>query len=97
MTPGVDEQMEGCPSSEMVNVLCLVVTGVIPLFLFLFWNLTMKLKKDAKTLEVSKQKSSLLDKEFYELQRDLYTERSDPLGDDDFKISEHSKSSGGNC
>jgi hypothetical protein len=100
MTPGVNEQMEGCPSSEMVNVLSLVVTSVIPLFLFLFWNFIMKLKKDAKTIEASRQKSCQIDKEFYELQSDLYTKCSDSQGDDGFKTAEeteHSASSGGSC
>lgn len=76
MTPGVMDQMEGCPATQELNLLYLCLSGLLGVFLFLvvmsfvtLYRNSIKAKRSEK-LEAMKD-----DDEFIELQLEMYGEK----------------------
>jgi hypothetical protein len=71
MIPSVQEEMEGCPDSN-VNVLYMVLTGVLSLGVFLVYEAIAALVRSRRTKKSTSKKNKLKDAEFRDLQIELY-------------------------
>lgn len=76
MLPQVENDMEGCPSTDQANMIALVLSAFIPLFLFLLVTGIRSLVQTKKTKKANLQKDALKDQEFLELQVELYGDRA---------------------
>jgi len=75
MVPAVQDSMEGCPPSN-VNLVYLILSALLGLFIFLVVYALLKIKKGHKRAEVEKsRRASMVDSEFQELQRELYGDK----------------------
>jgi hypothetical protein len=75
MVPGVEDQMEGCPPSN-VNILYLILSALVPLVVFLIIMGFAKLRKSKAHGKEEKKRAKLQDAEFRELQLELYGSRA---------------------
>jgi hypothetical protein len=76
MVDSVKDLMEGCPP-ENVNLLYLILSGLLGLFLFVFVMGIIRIQKGRKKEEFEKSKrASMLDSEFQNLQIELYGEKA---------------------
>ena len=76
MVPAVQDDMEGCPDSDGLNVLYAILSGVLGLVLFLVVQVIAKVRRGINDLETKTKKESMMDQEFNELQVELYGERA---------------------
>lgn len=76
MLPQVQDDMENCPSDQSANMLYLVLTGLLPLIVFLVYMGCRRLMAQKKTKRANMEKDALKDNEFLELQVELYGERA---------------------
>ena len=66
MVPAVQDSMEGCPPSN-VNLVYLILSALLGLFIFLVVYALLKIKKGHKRAEVEKsRRASMVDAEFQE-------------------------------
>jgi hypothetical protein len=73
MVPGVQDLMEGCPADSGLNLLYLVLTGSIAVFLFGIHLAIQSMRKQSQTASANAKKELLYDDtEFQELQLELY-------------------------
>lgn len=72
--PSVENQMEGCPKN--LTMLYLVLSALVGLFVFLCVQLLLKLRKKSKNITKNKERASMMDTEFQELQVELYGEKA---------------------
>lgn len=63
--------MEGCPNED-VNLLFLVLSAFLGLFIFLCVITIARIKKCMKRTETAIRKASMKDSEYHELQLELY-------------------------
>ena len=76
MTPGVQDQMEGCPANQSVNMFLLALTGCIIVWIFLAIMLYKWMTKTAETAKKEKHKAAMRsDTTFQRLQVSLYGEK----------------------
>ena len=73
MIPGVQDDMEGCPPSN-VNVVYMILSAMLGPAMFLIYETTKTLLKKAHTKKVISKKNKLKDAEFRDLQVELYGE-----------------------
>jgi hypothetical protein len=71
MIPSVQDEMEGCPDSN-VNVLYLVLTGLLSLGVFLVYEAAVALMHSRHTTKSTLKKNKMKDAEFQDLQIELY-------------------------
>lgn len=74
MVPSVQDDMEGCP--ENLNTFYLVLTGMLPLIVFLFVQLVIAIRKKKAGSQVMKLREAMQDEEFHQLQISLYGEKA---------------------
>jgi hypothetical protein len=76
MVDSVKDLMEGCPPED-VNLLYLVLSGLLELFLFIVIMGILKIRKGRQKVEFEKSKlASMLDADFQKLQIELYGEKA---------------------
>jgi hypothetical protein len=74
MVPAVQDSMEGCPGS--LNLLYLVLSALIGLFIFLVVIGILKIKKgQQKAVQEKSRRASMMDSEFQQLQKELYGDK----------------------
>lgn len=96
MVPYVENDMEGCPSNSGVNLLLLVLSGSIAVFLFIIHLTVQAVLKKTKAASASAKKEQMYDDaEFQALQLEMYgaknlrkLQHTDSTGD--MSISTHS-------
>ena len=77
MVPGVMDQMEGCPADEGLNLLYLILSGLLGVFLFLIFQGVLTVIRNAKKKELSKLRETMKeDDEFIQLQVEMYGEKA---------------------
>lgn len=76
MVPAVEDSMEGCPEKESLNILYMVLSGVLGLFLFLMVQVILKIRKGISEFEAKTRNEGMMDTEFQELQVELYGEKN---------------------
>ena len=77
MVPGVMDQMEGCPADEGLNLLYLILSGLLGVFLFLVFQGVLTVVRNAKKKELSKLRETMKDDEqFIQLQVEMYGEKA---------------------
>lgn len=75
MVPAVQDFMEGCPPSDL-NLLYLILSALIGLFIFLAVISVLKIKKGQQKHVMEKsRRASVMDPEFQRLQTELYGEK----------------------
>jgi hypothetical protein len=67
--------MEGCPASD-INILYLILSALVGLFMFLFYELIVAIRSKSKDLEHVQLRESMQDQEFHQLQVTLYGEKA---------------------
>lgn len=75
LTPGVQEYMEGCPSTKEANVVYMVLSGMIIPVLYLFYACAVRILTGVHKEKISMENEKLKDKEYHELQNELYGDR----------------------
>jgi hypothetical protein len=90
MIPGIQDDMEGCPDSD-VNVLYMTLSAMLGLVLFLVYESIKTLLKSAHKKKTMSKKNKLKDAEFRDLQVELYGE--DVLLKDSLSGTNHSRAS----
>jgi len=75
MLPDVGDDMEGCPASD-INMLYLILSALLGLFMFLFYELIAAIRSKSKNLEHVQLRESMQDQEFHQLQVTLYGEKA---------------------
>ena len=75
MVPGVEDQMEGCPSSN-VNLLYLILSALLGSFLFVCVRVALKISVSMKKKEEKTKRANMVDAEFKELQVELYGKKA---------------------
>ena len=68
--------MEGCPDDEGLNILYLILSGLLGIFVFLIVQAILKVRKGVTAFETKTKKESMMDQEFQELQVELYGEKA---------------------
>ena len=75
MVPSVEDSMEGCPSHNL-DLVYLILSGLLGVFVFLSVKLILSCRKTAKTVERERAKrASMHDDEFVSLQVELYGQK----------------------
>jgi len=75
MVPAVQDSMEGCPPDNL-NLLFLVLSALLGLFVFLAVIAGLKIKKGQKKAVLEKsRRQSMMDAEFQKLQGELYGDK----------------------
>ena len=72
IVPGVQDQMEGCPADEGLNMLYLVLSGLLGVALFLVVMLVLSVMRSTKKAKSQKKREALMDEEFQQLQMEMY-------------------------
>lgn len=76
MLPGVQDQMEGCPADEGLNLLYLCLSGLLGVFLFIVLMGGGALYRSSQKKKDNKRKAALADNDdFIELQLFIYGEK----------------------
>lgn len=76
MVPGVDDQMEGCPADESLNLLYLCLSGLLGVALFLMVMGVVAVVRNAKKAKKNEKLAALQDDdEFIALQVEMYGEK----------------------
>ena len=76
MTPGVQDQMEGCPADGGLNLLYLILSGLLGVVLFLIFQGVLTVIRNAKKAEKNKLRETMMeDEEFIRLQVEMYGEK----------------------
>lgn len=73
--PVVEDDMEGCPPDD-INILYLILSGLLGLFLFVCTKLLFTLRSKHKKAKEEERRASHHDKEFHQLQTELYGEKA---------------------
>jgi ABC-type lipoprotein export system ATPase subunit len=77
MIPGVQDEMEGCPDTDGLNLALLCILAFIVVFVFLMVKLAMRLARSRGEQAASSKKEALMEAEgFLELQVELFGERA---------------------
>ena len=76
MVPDVQDDMEGCPEDEGLNILYMILASLVPVVLFLVTQTIVVLRRRNKESEKARLKESMMDDEFADLQLSLYGERA---------------------
>ena len=92
MIPGVQDDMENCPP-EHLNELYMILSALLGVFLFLCVMALVKVQKAMKKIEVENKRAGMRDKEFVDLQVELYGEKVLRRLNRDLRSSRHSKQS----
>jgi len=74
MLPDVGDVMDGCPEDN--NLLYLILSALIGVFLFLVVQLVLAFQNKSKSLEIQRLKESLEDEAFHQLQITMYGEKA---------------------
>lgn len=96
MVPSVQDSMDGCPP-ENLNTLCLVLSGLIGIFLFTVYQaaMTMRKKRAHSKIVVKRRSMQMLDPEYQALQAEMYRNSqtmdfNSNTGHDDYEaVTEH--------
>lgn len=76
IVPVVDEMMEDCPSSTGLNVLYMIITGLLPVILFVAVMGVGRFFRAAEKKKASQKREAMLDdNEFQALQLEMYGEQ----------------------
>jgi ABC-type lipoprotein export system ATPase subunit len=77
MIPGVQDEMDGCPDSDGLNLALLVIVSFVTVFFFLVVKVSTRLVRSRGEQAASSKKEALMEGEgFLELQVELYGERA---------------------
>ena len=88
MVPAVQDTMEGCPPSNL-NLLYLILSALIGLFIFLVVIAVLKIKKGQQKAVMEKsRRASMMDAEFQQLQKELYGDKLRSMKHASFAASE---------
>ena len=74
--PDVQDDMEGCPDDESLLVVYMTLSSLVGLFVFLFAQAILAIRKKNKDNEKAKLKEQMMDEDFAELQISLYGEKA---------------------
>jgi ABC-type lipoprotein export system ATPase subunit len=73
MIPIVQDQMEGCPANETINLVYMILSSFLGVFIFLVYLFVSKMKKHKlKSKAIKLRKTLMKNNEFRELQISLY-------------------------
>ncbi|CAB9525641.1 expressed unknown protein [Seminavis robusta] len=76
IVPGVKDLMEGCPADEGLNMLYLMLSGLLGVFLFLVVMGIVTVVRNARKAKLYEKRAALMDDdEFIELQVEMYGEK----------------------
>ena len=74
--PDVQDDMEGCPDDESLLVVYMTLSSLVGLFVFLFAQAILAIRKKNKDNEKAKLKEQMMDEDFAESQISLYGEKA---------------------
>lgn len=72
IVPSVQDDMEGCLESRGLNLLFMILSGMLGLFLFLVWLVIAKMIKSRDAAMAKSKQSKMVDDEFKQLQATMY-------------------------
>ena len=76
LLPDLEDAMEGCPDDEGLNILYMILSALVGLFVFLFAQAVLAARNQSKETEKAKLKESMMDEDYAELQMSLYGEKA---------------------
>jgi hypothetical protein len=94
MIPGVQDEMEGCPADETLNILYMILSSLLGVFLFGLAMIALRLKAMSKQNKHEEVRATLMnDEEFHLLQVELYGAKVLQKFQNNLSMTDHSKAS----
>jgi hypothetical protein len=94
MIPVVQDEMEGCPTNETLNIVYMILSSLLGVFLFGLVMIALRLKAMAKQSKNDEVRATLMnDEEFHVLQMELYGAHVLRKFQNNLSMTDHSKAS----